>query len=105
IMSARDVADTVTDMRGETISEMVAGAIPENSLVEQWDIAGLHAERLRLLALDLPLAEWTKEEGIGGDEVRDRITAAADRKMAEKSANYGPDLMRMGAKRLTLPLL
>ncbi len=105
IMNARDVASTITDMRNETIEEMVALAIPENSLAEQWDIAALHAECLRLLALDLPLAEWAKEEGITGDEVRERITAAADRKMAEKSANYGPDLMRMAEKSLLLQLL
>jgi len=105
IMSAREVAETVSDMRAETIAEIVARAIPENSLAEQWDIAGLHAECLRLLALDLPLAEWAKEEGIGGDEVRERIIAAADRKMAEKSANYGPDLMRMAEKSLLLQLL
>ena len=100
IMSGRDVAETVADMRGETIEEMVARAIPENSLVEQWDIQGLHAECLRLLPLDLPLAEWAKEEGIGGDEIRERIGAAANRKMAEKSANYGSDLMRMAEKSL-----
>src|SRR5580692_10936848 len=105
IMNARDVASTITDMRNETIEEMVALAIPENSLAEQWDTPALHAECLRLLALDLPLAEWAKEEGITGDEVRDRITAAADRKMAEKSANYGPDLMRMAEKSLLLQLL
>src|SRR6266478_3581406 len=105
IMNARDVASTITDMRLETIEEMVAQAIPENSLSEQWDIAALHAECLRLLALDLPLAEWAKEEGIGGDEMRERISAAADRKMAEKSANYGPDLMRMGEKSLLLQIL
>jgi preprotein translocase subunit SecA len=105
IMNARDVASTITDMRMETIEEMVASAIPENSLAEQWDMAALHAECLRLLALDLPLAEWAKEEGITGDEVKNRITAAADRKMAEKSANYGPDLMRMAEKSLLLQLL
>jgi preprotein translocase subunit SecA len=105
IMSARDVAATVTDMRLETIDEMVAAAIPENSLVEQWDIQGLHAECLRLLAVDLPLAEWAKEEGITGDEIRERIVAAADRKVAEKSANYGPDTMRMVEKSLLLQLL
>jgi len=105
IMSARDVAATVADMRNETIDEMVALAIPENSLAEQWDIPALHAECLRLLALDLPLAEWAKEEGMGSDEMRERITAAADRKMAEKSANYGPDLMRMAEKSLLLQLL
>src|SRR4051812_25834320 len=92
IMNARDVAATIADMRFETIEEIVAQAIPENSIADQWDMPALHAECLRLLALDLPLAEWAKEEGITGDEVRERITAAADRKMAEKSANYGPDL-------------
>jgi len=105
IMSAREVAATVADMRNETIDEIVAQAIPENSLAEQWDIPALHAECLRLLALDLPLAEWAKEEGIGSDEIHDRITAAADKKMAEKSANYGPDLMRMAEKSLLLQLL
>src|SRR5882762_6282520 len=105
IMSAQDVASTITDMRSETIEEMVAQAITESSLAEQWDIAALHAECLRLLALDLPLAEWAKEEGITGDEVRERITTAADRKMAEKSANYGPDLMRMAEKSLLLHIL
>jgi preprotein translocase subunit SecA len=105
IMSARDVAATVTDMRLETIDEMVAVAIPENSLVDQWDIAALHAECLRLLALDLPLAEWAKEEEITSEEIRERITAAADKKMAEKSANYGPELMRNVEKSLLLQLL
>src|SRR5215468_1588241 len=105
IMSSRDVAATITDMRRETIEEMVALAIPQNSLAEQWDIEGLHAECLRLLALDLPLAEWAKEEGVGRDEIQERINAAADRKMAEKSANYGPELMRMAEKSLLLQLL
>ena len=105
IMSAREVAATVADMRLETIDEMVAAAIPENSLVEQWDVQGLHAECLRLLALDLPLAEWAKEEGTTSEEIRDRITAAADKKMAEKSANYGPELMRSVEKSLLLQLL
>ncbi|MGC2203902.1 MAG: preprotein translocase subunit SecA, partial [Stellaceae bacterium] len=52
IMNARDVAETITEMRAETVGEMIAQAIPENSLAEQWDIPALHAECLRLLALD-----------------------------------------------------
>ncbi|HEY3910534.1 MAG TPA: preprotein translocase subunit SecA [Stellaceae bacterium] len=105
IMNSREVAITIADMRNETIEEAVAVAIPDNSLPEQWDIAGLHAECLRLLALDLALAEWAKEEGIDRDEVTARIIAAADRKMAEKTANYGPELMRMAEKSLLLQLL
>src|SRR5437764_1099050 len=105
IMSARDVAATVADMRNDSIADAVARTIPENSLPEQWDLAGLHAECLRLLALDLPLAEWAKEEGIDGETMEERIVAAADRKMAEKTANYGAELMRMAEKSLLLQLL
>ena len=105
IMNARDVAGTVADMRNETIEEAVRVAIPENALPEQWDIVGLHAECLRLLAVDLPLAEWAKEEGITDDEVTGRVAAAADRRMAEKTANCGPELMRMAEKSLLLQLL
>jgi preprotein translocase subunit SecA len=105
IMNSRDVAVTIADMRNETIDEIVAAAIPDNALPEQWDMAGLHAECLRLLAVDLPLAEWAQEDGISVDEARERIMAAADRKMAEKSANYGSDLMRMAEKSLLLQLL
>ena len=90
IMNRGDVAATIADMRDETIDEIVRRAIPDNALPEQWDIAGLHAECLRLLALDLPLADWAKEEGINRDEVRERIMAAADRKMAEKIGQLRP---------------
>ncbi len=105
IMGARDVAATIADMRNETIEEIVAQAIPENALPEQWESAGLHAECLNLLALDLPIAEWGREEGVGRAEIEARIAAAADRKMAEKSANCGPELMRMAEKSLLLQLL
>jgi preprotein translocase subunit SecA len=105
IMMAQDVAATVADMRLDSIAEAVARAIPENSLPEQWDLAGLHAECLRLLALDLALADWAKEEGIAGDAIEERIIEASDRKMAEKAANYGLDLMRMAEKSLLLQLL
>jgi preprotein translocase subunit SecA len=105
IMAAADVAATVADMRNETIDEVVAQAIAENALPEQWDTAGLHAECLNLLALDLPLAEWAREEGVDRDEVTLRIAAAADRKMAQKAAECGPELMRMAEKSLLLQLL
>jgi len=65
----------------------------------------LHAECLRLLALDLPVADWAREEGIHPDTIEERIVAAADRKMAEKAAHIGSDNMRMVEKRLLLDLL
>ncbi|MBV9824401.1 MAG: preprotein translocase subunit SecA [Alphaproteobacteria bacterium] len=105
IMNSADVADEITDMRNDTVAAIVGRAIPENSLSEQWDIDGLHAECTRLLALDLPIAQWAKEEGLDGSIVEERIAAAADQKMVDKTAQSGPELMRMAEKGLLLQLL
>ncbi len=105
IMDAPDVAQTIEDMRHETVANIVAKAIPENAYAEQWNLDQLHEEASRVLNLDLPVKEWAKEEGIADDEIRQRITEAADRKMAEKAANYGPEIMRMAEKSLLLQIL
>jgi preprotein translocase subunit SecA len=105
IMDAPDVAQTIEDMRHETVRNVVAKAIPENAYAEQWNLDQLHEECLRILNLDLPVKEWAKEEGIADAEIQERITGAADRKMAEKAANYGPEIMRMAEKSLLLQIL
>ena len=105
IMNAADVATTIADMRAETVAATVALAVPENALPEQWNTEALHAECLRLFALDLPVADWAREEGVTGEEIEERIIAAADRKMAEKTANVGAELMRMAEKSLLLQIL
>ena len=105
IMTAKDVAETVTDMRDDVISDMVARCIPEKAYTEQWETDALHEETLRLLGIDLPIGDWAAEEGIDGEEIRTRILDAGKRKMAEKSINFGPDIMRMAEKNLLLQLL
>jgi preprotein translocase subunit SecA len=105
IMSATDIAATIVDMRHEVIEGIVERAIPSNALPDQWNIQGLHAECQRLLNVDLPFAEWVKEEGISDDDVRERITQAADARMAQKAANYGADIMRLAERSLLLQLL
>ncbi len=105
IMGAADVAAMVTDMRHETIERIIERCVPHNSLPDQWDTASLHAEAVRLLNVDLPVADWAKEEGIGEDEVHERLTQAADAKMAQKAANYGTELMRLAERSLLLQIL
>ncbi len=105
IMSANDVSDTIVDMREQTIADLIARCIPANAYAEQWDAPGLHEESQRLFGLDLPVTDWVKEEGIADAEIRERIHAAADRRMAEKTANVGPDVMRMVEKSLLLQIL
>ncbi len=105
LMEVDDVSETVADMRHEVIEDMVARCIPEKAYAEQWDVDGLHEEVLRMIGIDLPIADWAAEEGIADEEIRDRLTDAADRRMAEKVANYGPELMRLAEKSVLLQML
>ncbi|WP_158043847.1 preprotein translocase subunit SecA [Skermanella pratensis] len=105
IMDAPEIGGTIEDMRHEVIEEMVKKAIPANAYAEQWNIDGLHEEIRRVLNLDLPVHEWAKEEGIAEAEIEDRVRRASDEKMAQKAANYGPELMRAAEKSLLLQLL
>ena len=105
LMEATDVSDTITGMRSDTIEELVARHIPEKAYSEQWDAAGLKTDVLRVFGLDLPVVDWAKEEGIANEEIEDRVRDAAERKMAEKAANYTPEVMRIVEKSLLLQLL
>jgi preprotein translocase subunit SecA len=105
LMRATDVSDTISEMRQEVIEGAVRRCIPENAYAEQWDTKGLHEEALRLFGLDLPIADWAKEEGIADKEIEERIRQAVDRKMAEKAANYGPQVMRVAERSILLQLL
>jgi preprotein translocase subunit SecA len=105
IMTAQDISTTVVDMRHEVIEGLVERLIPSNSLPDQWDIPGLDTEGQRLLGLDLPFADWAKEEGVSDDTVRERMVQAADTKMAQKAGQYGPDIMRLAERSLLLQLL
>ena len=105
IMDAENVAELVGEMREDVISDTVNAAIPRGSYAEQWDIDALHTETARLLALDLPLSDWAREEGIADEEIEKRITDAADSKMAAKLANYGEDIWRRIEKMIVLQML
>jgi preprotein translocase subunit SecA len=105
LMESEDVSEEITHMRQDVIDGFVERCIPAKAYVEQWDLDLLHGEILRIVGLDLPIQDWAKEEGIADEEIRGRLNDAANRKMAEKAANYGPEVMRSVEKSLLLQLL
>ena len=69
------------------------------------DAVGLHQEIHETFGVDLPIVDWTKEEGIADEEVRERILKAVDSRAAERAANTGPDVMRYVEKAILLQTL
>ena len=105
LMRVEEVQETVADMRHEVVDLMVSRFIPKDAYSEQWEIGALHEECLRIFGMDLPVADWAKEEGIADAEINERIRRAIDEKMAAKSANYGRDIMRQAEKQVLLAVL
>jgi preprotein translocase subunit SecA len=104
-MKANDVSETVAEMRAEIIAGLVTRYVPERAFAEQWQSEVLAEECRRMLMLELPVAEWAREDGIDQAEVLERIQRASDALMAAKAANLGPELMRYLEKSLLLQML
>jgi preprotein translocase subunit SecA len=105
LMHKEEVGETVADMRRETVEELVGNHIPANAYAEQWDTQGLQDAVKGTFGLDLPIIEWSKEEGIADEEIRERITEKVDAAAARKAAELGPDLMRQIEKGVLLQTL
>ena len=105
IMSSEDVSSQIADFREEVVEMLVERHIPEKAYAEQWDAAGLQDEVQKIFALDLPIVEWTKEEGIADEEVRDRILKAVEERAAARTAEHGVDVTRYVEKAILLQTL
>ncbi len=102
IMKGEEVSETIDDMRHNVIDEAVRKHIPENAYAEQWDAAGLREHLREAVGIDFPVEDWAKEEGIADEEIRERVTKAADELYAAKREKYGPEIMNQVEKTFLL---
>ncbi|UVC17022.1 preprotein translocase subunit SecA [Mesorhizobium onobrychidis] len=105
LMDGEGLSETIAEMREGVIDEIVAKAIPENAYAEQWNVAGLKAEVAEFLNLDLPIEDWVKEEGIAEDDIRERISQAAETAAKERAERFGPDVMTYVERSVVLQTL
>jgi len=105
LMDGENLSETVAEMRQDVIEDIVAKNIPENAYSEQWDAAGLKQEVLQYLNLDLPIEDWVQEEGIGENDIRDRITEQADAAAADRARRFGPEVMAYVERSIVLQTL
>lgn len=105
MMDAEDLTETVNEMRHEVIEDMVRAHIPENAYAEQWRVAELKEEVVKVLNLDLPVDAWAAEEGIAEEQIEERIKEAADKAAADRAERFGPQIMAYVQKSVILQSL
>ena len=102
IMQADHVADVAADMRHQVIEDLVDLNLPPKSYPDSWDTDGLAAACKEMLNLDLPIADWAAEEGVDQSGICERIAAASDKLMADKTEAFGESTMQTIEKQVLL---
>jgi preprotein translocase subunit SecA len=105
LMNGQEIPETIDDMRNDTITELVAKHIPENAYAEQWDATGLRERLRQAVAIDFPVDEWAKEEGIADEEIKERVTTAANTYYGAKRERFGSEVMSQVEKAVLLRTL
>jgi preprotein translocase subunit SecA len=105
IMRAAEVDEIIAEMRAQVTEELVARHIPERAYAEQWDAPGLEEEVREVFGIELPVVEWSKEEGIAEEEMKERIAEAVNRRASERAESFGPEIVRYLEKAILLQTL
>ena len=104
-MSADAVDDIVSDMRVQLVNDLVADHIPPKSYAEQWDVEGLEEEVEKIFGFRPPISEWSKQEGVAGAEIEEKLIEATSSHAAARAAAIGPETMRRVEKAFLLHVL
>ena len=104
-MAEESVRETIDEMRHAVLDDLVATSIPEGAYPEQWDVPGLEEGVSKALGLNLPVADWAKEEGIADEELRERLRTASDEGYARRIERNTPDVMTYVEKQVLLQTL
>ncbi len=90
ILEASSLQAQIASLRQGAMAEVVRTYVPNESVEEQWDIAGLEATLRDEWQLDLPLkAEVEASESITDEDLQQRVADAADAAFAEKVERVG----------------
>ena len=94
LLESADISDSITGIREQVLESVFKQYVPPESVVEQWDVAGLKTNLAAELSLDLPLQQWLDDdESLDADGLLSKIIATAHTLYGEKLALVGAEAM------------
>ena len=106
LLETEDISETVSAMREGVLLDIYRRYVPAETVEEQWDLPGLEKELAALLRLELPVAEWVKNEPTLGDEaILHRIVDLAAEQYAAKVELVGAEPFRQFERNVMLQIL
>ena len=79
LLETSDVSQRIVDLRAGVVADLFRTYVPEESVEEQWDVAGLEAALKSDFNLDLPVRQWLDGQSqLSEEAVLERIVGAAN---------------------------
>ncbi len=106
IMESEDISETIKDIRGDVINDLINKFIPPNSLDEQWKVAELEDAFKNEFGSELSIQKWLDEdEDLHEEPLRDRIIETFEQAYIEKELMIGDANMRGFEKTVMLQVV
>jgi len=106
LMDEADIADVIKAIRSDVVNGIIDQHIPRESMEEMWDIPALEEQLKGELTLDLPIANWLKEDSkLHEETIREKILAQVDDTYIAKEEMVGADVLRQFEKAVMLQSL
>ncbi len=106
IMGLDDIHDYVQEMRLDVIEDMVDRAIPEKSIMDNWNLNGLEIDCLETLGVKLDLKKFIEEHpNTEPQDIFNLVKEASDARMDFQEKKYSFDFMRYVEKSIFLQTL
>ncbi len=106
LMDEADIEDVIKNIRIDVVTSIINQHIPQQSLEEMWDITGLEERFKGELALELPIAQWLKEDSkLHEETLREKLLAEVETNYTNKEEQVGADVIRQFEKAVMLQSL
>jgi preprotein translocase subunit SecA len=100
------VQATVADIRDDVVQSMVRAYVPDDSIDEQWDLAGLDRELESELGLSLDLRHWIEQQQeVDARMILEHVREGVNELFRAKEAQIGADTMRQLEKHIMLTVV
>ena len=104
-MTDDDVSDVIEDFRHQCCEDLIEEYIPKKAYAEQWNIEGLTEKAKETLAMEIPFADWAKEEGIADEEMMERLKKTTDEAFVQLTSGIDRGEMQRVEKQLLLQVI
>jgi preprotein translocase subunit SecA len=88
LMAAENLSEMVRDIFEDVTLGLIEKHIPRNSYKEQWNLEALHHDLEELLKTPLTIRELAEIEGIGEEELTDKILEIVEAHWAKKQSDF-----------------